>query len=263
MTQPKRLYRVLSVAGLQKVFGRFSYTEAGGGAVKIDPSWVADNIVSCTLVRARNGRDVKTRCHRLAKEPFERLHAEIADSGLWKLIHTWDGLWVPRHRTWNTRRPLSSHSWGVAEDLNAATNPFGGQVTDENRALAAVFIKYGFDWGGFWSPRQRDGMHYELVDPDAYKQVEEKEPQLILAIKRPDNSLHYVRIETGKFKPGQFTVEGGEVARYLNASWPSEKPKEVPVAQAIADLGWQIFERGDHLSDKANPRYYLFLQPAK
>jgi hypothetical protein len=178
----RRNYRVLDVAGLRRRFGRFTYRSNANGSITItDRNWIEENIVRCNLVRARNGRDVRTDCHRLAKEPLERAHAEIADAGLWRLIDTWDGLWVPRHRVWNTRKPLSSHSWGVAEDLNASQNPYGGQVTEANTALAQVFVKYGFDWGGFWRADIRDGMHFELVDPDAYRNIEARTPQLILS----------------------------------------------------------------------------------
>jgi hypothetical protein len=260
----QREFRVLDVSGLQEKFGQFTYRSNANGSITItDRDWIDDNIVRCTLVRARNGRDVRTECHRLAKEPLERAHAQIAETGLWRLIDTWDGLWVPRHRVWNTRNALSSHSWGVAEDLNASENPFGGQVTAANTALAEIFVKHGFDWGGFWRREIRDGMHFELVDPDAYRNIEARTPQLILGIKRNRNTLHYVNLETDNFEPGRFTVDAEELASLLNGNAGANGLQgRVGVADAIPQLGWEIFDRGDELDDRSNPRYYLFTQRA-
>jgi hypothetical protein len=60
----------------------------------------------------------------------------------------------------------SQHSWGLAADFNAPTNPYtrGSLVTDfipsEARRLAA---KYGMSWGGAWTS-VRDAMHFEFAE---------------------------------------------------------------------------------------------------
>ena len=150
---------VLGTAERAQVFGAFIWGHLSGGRIKIDPSWVSRNIVSCCLAKANGkGKDVRTQCHRLAKEPLERAFEELAQSGQWHLIESFDGLWVPRHMTWNPRRGLSSHSWGIAFDLNAARNPYNGGTSAPNRTLNETFNRYGFAWGGDWNGA-KDAMH--------------------------------------------------------------------------------------------------------
>jgi hypothetical protein len=61
---------------------------------------------------------------------------------------------------------LSTHSWGISVDLNAATNPLQAPgcsvVSDIPDAWVAEFEKRGFTWGGRFSGR-RDPMHFQLV----------------------------------------------------------------------------------------------------
>lgn len=58
---------------------------------------------------------------------------------------------------------LSMHSYAIALDFSAARNPFRSQHTD----LPAEFIKAwqdeGAEWGGNWSPRSRDPMHFQFA----------------------------------------------------------------------------------------------------
>jgi hypothetical protein len=77
--------------------------------------------------------------------------------GLTGELSTWDGCYIVRNA-----RGLSSwsmHAWGLAFDINAATNRLGAKPT-----LSAAFVKCftdaGFVWGGTW--RRADGMHFEV-----------------------------------------------------------------------------------------------------
>ena len=189
---------VLGASQRAHVFGSFEWSERKGGSIRIDPRWVERNIVSCRLAKA-NGKsgDVVTSCHRLAKEPLEAAFGELADSGQWRLIDTFDGLWVPRHMTWNPKRGLSSHSWGIAFDLNAARNPYNGGTSAANRTLNETFNRHGFAWGGDWNGA-KDSMHWELADLDQAQAalqapVVPAEPRLIVAVEREQGlelSLH-------------------------------------------------------------------------
>lgn len=61
---------------------------------------------------------------------------------------------------------LSNHSWGLAIDLNATTNPMtsDGRVhTDMPSWVVAVASKYGFFWGGNYSAARKDPMHFEFL----------------------------------------------------------------------------------------------------
>jgi len=250
---------VLSTAALKRTFGDFTFQNIGGGRIEIDPAWVQENIVNCVLVRASSGKDVSTRCHRLAKEPFERAFQEISDRGLSKLIKTYDGLWVPRHQLWKNSKPLSRHSWGIAVDLNAPWNAYGNGISPENLALNEVFNRFGFAWGGDWSPLERDAMHWELAVVDAWKLVgaaPDESKDLILAIWRGEQ-WSYHRLQMARLKGYQFLVDRHEVAALFNKTTSAGT---TPIRDLLAELGQKPVKTEDRLNDPKDPRLYLFVK---
>lgn len=259
---------VLSGAERKRAFGDLIYSDAGGGRIAVSPTWIAANIVACCLLKADGqGGDVQTRCHRLAKEPLERAFADLAARGLWRLIHSFDGLWVPRHMTWNADRPLSSHSWGIAFDVNASRNPYGGDVTAENRALNEVFNRYGFAWGGDWNGA-KDAMHWELADVDAWKREPQvpltpsapRVPRLILAVAR-EGAFSYHSVPDSLLKHGHFEVHPEVIASALGTSSPSPAAGVFSLRPLLEELGAHIVNVSDNLSDTTDPRYYVFVRP--
>ena len=57
----------------------------------------------------------------------------------------------------------SNHSWALAVDLNAPTNPMGSTLkTDMPDWMPELWAKYGFRWGGTYQSRP-DAMHYEFM----------------------------------------------------------------------------------------------------
>lgn len=61
----------------------------------------------------------------------------------------------------------SNHSWGLAVDLNAPTNPMGEDlVTDMPPWMPALWRAWGFTWGGSYRGR-KDPMHYEWLGTHA------------------------------------------------------------------------------------------------
>lgn len=58
---------------------------------------------------------------------------------------------------------LSNHSWGLAIDVNAMTNPQGRKLTTDMPAFVPEAAKrWGLRWGGTYSSRP-DAMHFEWV----------------------------------------------------------------------------------------------------
>ena len=79
-------------------------------------------------------------------------------SGLQKSVKTYGGGY-----TWRMKRGQakpSTHSWGIAIDLNARTNAMGS-AGDMDPALVALFERHGFTWGGRWSGANKDPMHFQ------------------------------------------------------------------------------------------------------
>jgi peptidoglycan hydrolase-like protein with peptidoglycan-binding domain len=70
-----------------------------------------------------------------------------------------DGVVGPRLKrggnTWST------HSWGVAIDLNAPWNAFGQSNFEMTKEFAQCFKDVGFVWGGDWS--YPDAMHFQYA----------------------------------------------------------------------------------------------------
>lgn len=53
----------------------------------------------------------------------------------------------------------SNHSWGLAVDINAPENPYGGTSYKMPSWVVELFREYGFRWGGDY----RDFMHMEYL----------------------------------------------------------------------------------------------------
>ncbi len=166
--------RPLPEAEIRTRFGAFSYEEGRKGAIVIDPDWEARNIVSLDTPLLKEEGFAVIRVHRLAGPFFAAVFDEIEQAGLEGRILSCGGTFVPRHKNWDPTRGLSSHSWGIAIDLNVAWNGYGaapagagrhGSVSD----LAPIFARHGFAWGGDFAPPQSDGMHFELARTDMLK----------------------------------------------------------------------------------------------
>lgn len=66
----------------------------------------------------------------------------------------------------NNAHVLSNHSWGIAIDVNAATNPntHDSKVhTDMPMWVIEAGHTWGFSWGGDYHGTVRDPMHYEFM----------------------------------------------------------------------------------------------------
>lgn len=264
---------ILSEARRREVFGGFGYREIGGGRVQAGADWVRDNIVSCRLARANGaGEDVVTCCHHKVKVPLEAAFAEVEQSGLWRLIHSFDSLWVPRHKAWNPSRGLSSHSWGIAFDLNGATNPYGGGVSIENRVLNEVFHRYGFTWGGEWKGTS-EGMHWEMADLEAaeHAQATEIAPHLIIAL-RHGPSFSYHAVPEAELNGETFSVQAASLRPLLGldasnlSSGQKTSPasgKRAPLQNALQSAQLKVLRHSNYLDDARDPRLCVFVEAPK
>lgn len=70
------------------------------------------------------------------------------------------------YRATHDPKYLSNHSWGLAVDLNAVTNPMTSDWivhTDMPDWVIDVAHAWGLSWGGDYSGRRKDPMHFEYV----------------------------------------------------------------------------------------------------
>jgi hypothetical protein len=137
-----------------KAFGDFSYRYFPDGTIQPDAAWVRENIVTTTVPIM--GR---VTCHRLMVPQLRGALQEVVDAGLASTLRTYDGCYVPRFIERNPENSISLHTWGIAIDMDAATNYRGIRGTMDQR-VADIFKRWGFRWGGDW--KYTDSMHFEL-----------------------------------------------------------------------------------------------------
>lgn len=94
-------------------------------------------------------------CHTLLEKIFEDVFAEVYAAGHWPKIRTFDGCYNDRFKT-GQAGAKSTHAWGIAVDLNAATNQYG-TTGDMPREIISIFGKHGF------VHLTRDPMHFQYA----------------------------------------------------------------------------------------------------
>jgi len=95
--------------------------------------------------------------HKMMEVPLRRAFKALVDGGLAKELKTYDGCVNIRRMTGGGG--MSVHSWGLAVDFNAASNPYGAKPTF-SAGFVKCFTDAGFEWGGNWNTP--DGMHFQL-----------------------------------------------------------------------------------------------------
>jgi len=99
----------------------------------------------------------KIYCNKDLVAPLAKAFQNLIDTGHIRELESWDGCFNIRSKRGSNSWSL--HSWGIAIDVNAASNRFG-----HSPSLSAGFVKCftdaGFDWGGLWT--KPDGMHFQL-----------------------------------------------------------------------------------------------------
>jgi hypothetical protein len=147
---------VLPPVRIKQLFGEFDARPAGG-YLKIDPRWVHEHIVR-TKVPVLG----VVECNRALIPQLSAAMRAVKRRGLAGDVHEFDGCYSPRFILRDPEANVSHHSWGIAFDINASTNPYGSPPR-QNRRLVRTIERYGFIWGGtFIVP---DGNHFEYKSP--------------------------------------------------------------------------------------------------
>lgn len=155
LTQPAPPTAFLTGGRAAKAFGAFSYRYHPDGTIEPDARWVAENIRYARLPIIGF-----VQCHRLTIPQLRRAMQEIEAAGLASSVTSYAGCYVPRFIERNPTRSVSLHTWGIAFDINVATNQMGTRG-DMDPRVVAIMERWGFRWGGHWSVP--DPMHFELA----------------------------------------------------------------------------------------------------
>ena len=137
-----------------RAFGAFSYKYYADGTIEPDARWVRASIVSARVPILGT-----VTCHRLMIPQLRGALQDVVNAGLASTIHTYNGCYVPRFIERDPSHAISLHTWGIAIDLDSATNGRGGRGTMDPRVVD-IFKRWGFRWGGDWS--YTDPMHFEI-----------------------------------------------------------------------------------------------------
>jgi hypothetical protein len=144
----------LTGSAAARAFGAFSYRYFADGTIQPDAAWVNANIVSATVPILGT-----VTCHRLMIPQLRGALRDVVSAGLASSLHSYDGCYVPRFIEHNPSHAISLHTWGIAIDMDAATNSRGIKGTMDPRVVT-IFKRWGFRWGGDWS--YTDPMHFEI-----------------------------------------------------------------------------------------------------
>ena len=131
------------------------YEDLSNGRVRLDKTWAKNNIVKINIPLFWKDYWV----HKSIVNPLCSALRELDNENFRKYLKTFDGCYNPRHINSDIKRPLSLHTWGIAIDINASTNPIG-HVSNQHPFVVKTFKKWGWAWGGDWKG-VRDPMHWE------------------------------------------------------------------------------------------------------
>ncbi len=151
--------------GLEQIVATFGdIYEYIGPTGSLDPRWRNDFLAvialpfPLSLSWDRQQRVSRMTCHKLMANIFAEVMDRIQTLGLQSRITSFGGCFA--FRTQRSGRKLSTHSWGIAIDLNPESNA-QGSAADMDSALVEIFRDTGFEWGGDWRSRARDPMHFQ------------------------------------------------------------------------------------------------------
>jgi hypothetical protein len=160
----KPLIRPHGLIEINKTFGDINQycKQSKDGVLILSPAFESRYIVRLNLpIKLRPPfNDWKAitsiRCHKLLAEYFREAFNEISNRKL--PIYSFGGCYTFRQK--RSGAGLSAHAWGIAIDLNPETNRYGTSG-DMAPQIVEIFQKYGFLWGGAWSGKTRDPMHFQ------------------------------------------------------------------------------------------------------
>lgn len=141
-------------------------TIRGGAGTAADRGWGPGwpNCQSGHIVTIIRADGIKLPVHRDLKVLIALLCDETERRG-YNLVPGW--CWGFACRAIRGSSSPSNHSWGLAVDLNAPTNPMTSPLkTDMPGWMPELWNSYGFRWGGDYSGR-KDAMHYEFMGSPA------------------------------------------------------------------------------------------------
>jgi hypothetical protein len=125
--------------------------------------------------------------HKDLHELISLLCAETERRG-YKIRRDWSWGYASRPIA-GTKTP-SNHSWGLAVDLNAPTNPQRRPLTTNMPPwMTALWRSYGFRWGGDYTSSTPDPMHYEFMGTPAQAREQTARARAALGVRDEEDVI--------------------------------------------------------------------------
>ncbi len=134
------------------------------GTLTLDPAFEQKYIKRAKLpyqLRAawdHSKKIASIRCHYLLADRFQAVFESISSKDLGAQTCFLGGCYCFRQK--RNGPGISTHSWGIAIDINPETNQHG-KPGDMNPEIVETFKNFGFIWGGDWNGKARDPMHFQ------------------------------------------------------------------------------------------------------
>lgn len=117
---------------------------------KLFPNWIS----------SATGKPIeKIYCNRDMAGGLAGALARVLHKGLVSELKTFDGCFCIRKK--RGLDEMSTHSYGLAIDINAHENPLGGE-SKLSPELVGCFVDAGFIWGGTW--HRKDPQHFQWAE---------------------------------------------------------------------------------------------------
>lgn len=131
----------------------------------LDPEWERRYIasvpipISLPLAWDKRVRVSSIRVNKALVDTVRSTFDAIVDRGLDPQLRTYGGAYTFRAKRGIAK--YSTHSWGIAIDLNPETNQMGARG-DMSIDVVNVFREFGWKWGGDWRGANCDPMHFQF-----------------------------------------------------------------------------------------------------
>ena len=163
---PAEDYGVTVPHGLQEIMDTFGdITKYIGVDGTLKPQWESKYLCRAKLPFPMRlswdpSKEVRSiLCHVKLKDIFPEVLRAIEIQGMKGKVKTYGGCF--NFRSKRTSGKLSTHSWGIAIDLNPETNA-QGMRGHMYLGIVGVFKGFGFAWGGDWPSSSKDPMHFQF-----------------------------------------------------------------------------------------------------
>lgn len=151
--------RPMNIRQIEKHFGKIEFEESQGGWVSITNNFESENMVKKWLPFCPKPKYLHKKIVPALQKALHVIERLCMFNTEMEYIETIQ-IFAPRHIHRNPKLRLSSHTWGIAFDVNPSENQLGNKNFTIPRKIVEVFQNVGFYWGGDFK-RKIDPMHFE------------------------------------------------------------------------------------------------------